>query len=129
MPVTSFRTCRIGDMPGRDIIVIGASAGGLDALKKLAAGLPDSLDAAVFIVWHVSPDHPSLLPEILSRVSALPVAHATDHQPIRMGRIYVAPPDYHLLIEDGRMRLNHGPKENHSRPAIDALFRTAAETY
>jgi two-component system, chemotaxis family, protein-glutamate methylesterase/glutaminase len=116
-------------MPVHDIIVIGASAGGLQAFQRLVDGLPGGLHAAVFIAWHVPPDHPSLLPEILGWRSALPVEHATDRRPIAPGRIYVAPPDYHLLIESGRMRLSHGPKENHARPAIDPLFRTAAETY
>src|SRR5947207_7836962 len=98
------------------IIAIGASAGGLEPLRRLVADLPAGFTAAVFIVWHVSPEHPSLLPDILQSDSKLPVAHARNGEAIRPGRVYVAPPDYHLLIEDGFMRLYHGPKENHSRP-------------
>ena len=113
-------------MATRDTIVIGASAGGVHALSTLVADLPANLPAAVFIVLHVSPNVPSLLPEILARESKLKVAHAVDGEPIQRGRIYVAPPDHHLILEDGYMRLVHGPKENLHRPAIDALFRSAA---
>jgi two-component system, chemotaxis family, protein-glutamate methylesterase/glutaminase len=116
-------------MPEYNIIAIGASAGGLEPLRQLVAGLPSGFAAAVFIVWHVSPTHPSLLPQILQFDGKLPVAHAQNGEIIQSGRIYVAPPDYHLLVEDGCVRLYHGPKENHSRPAIDPLFRTAAEVY
>ena len=113
-------------MATRDIIVIGASAGGVQALLKLVADLPPKLPAAVFIVLHVPTNVPSLLPSILSRDASLSVAHATDGEPIMRGRVYIAPPNQHLLIEDGRVRLVHGPKENLHRPSIDALFRSAA---
>lgn len=113
-------------MATRDIIVIGASAGGVQALSKLVARLTPQLPAAVFIVLHVPTNVPSLLPSILSRDANLPVAHATHGEPIRRGRIYIAPPNQHLLVEDGRVRLVHGPKENLHRPSIDALFRSAA---
>ena len=113
-------------MATRDTIVTGASAGGVQALLKLVADLPADLPAAVFIVLHVPPDVPSMLPEILSRESRLPVAHATNGEEISPGRIYVAPPDRHLLIEGKRIKLVHGPKENLHRPSIDALFRSAA---
>ncbi len=113
-------------MATRDIIVIGASAGGVQALAELVAYLPARLPAAVFIVLHIPSNVPSLLPAILERESGLPVAAATDGEPIVKGRIYVAPPDHHLLIEDSRVRLVHGPKENLHRPSIDALFRSAA---
>ncbi|MBD2464437.1 chemotaxis protein CheB [Oscillatoria sp. FACHB-1407] len=112
-----------------DIIVIGASAGGLRAFEILVSQLPPDLPAAVFIVWHISPDYPSMLPQILSRVTSLPVNHATDYEPIHSGRIYVAPPDRHLLVESGMMRLSRGPRENRFRPAIDVLFRSAALSY
>ncbi|MBD2778422.1 chemotaxis protein CheB [Iningainema tapete] len=112
-----------------DIIVIGASAGGLGAFETLVAQLPSNFPAAIFIVWHISPDYPSLLPEILARVASLPVAHAVDKEPIKTGRIYVAPPDRHLLVEPGVVRLSHGPRENRFRPAVDVLFRSAAYSY
>lgn len=113
----------------RDIIVSGASAGGLQAFQTLVSQLPSELSAAIFIVWHVSPEYPSLLPEILAQATALPVAHAIDTEPIKLGRIYVAPPDYHLLIEPGYVRLSRGPRENRFRPSIDVLFRSAARSY
>jgi two-component system chemotaxis response regulator CheB len=113
-------------MATRDIIVIGASAGGVQALYKLVGALPPDLPAAVFIVLHVPAHAPSLLPEILARDSHLTVAHAIDGERIKHGKIYVAPPDRHLLIEDSHVKLVHGPKENRHRPSIDTLFRSAA---
>ena len=113
-------------MATRDTIVIGASAGGVQALITLVANLPADLPAAVFIVLHVSPTVPSLLPTILARDSNLPVAHAVDGEAIMPGRVYVGPPDQHLVIEDKYLKLVHGPKENLHRPSIDALFRSAA---
>lgn len=113
-------------MPKPDIVVIGASAGGLKAFETLVSQLPSDFPAAVLLVWHVSPDHPSLLPQILARATSLPVAHAVDQEPMQAGRIYVAPPDRHLLVEPERVRLSRGPKENRFRPAIDVLFRSAA---
>jgi two-component system chemotaxis response regulator CheB len=116
-------------MPGRDIIVVGASAGGVEPLRTLVAGLPADLPAALFVVLHVPPDDRSLLPEILSRSGPLPASHAHEGERIGRGRIYVAPPDFHLLVQPGRVYLSHGPRENHHRPAIDALFRSAASAY
>jgi two-component system, chemotaxis family, protein-glutamate methylesterase/glutaminase len=113
-------------MATRDTIVIGASAGGVQALTKLVAELPAGLPAAVFIVLHIPPNAPSLLPHILSRDSRLPVVHAQNGEKITPGKVYVAPPDRHLLIEDHHVKLVHGPKENLHRPSIDALFRSAA---
>jgi two-component system chemotaxis response regulator CheB len=113
-------------MATRDIIVIGASAGGVQALSELVAGLPGNLPAAVFLVLHIPSNAPSLLPSILARESKLTVDHAVDGDPIVRGRIYVAPPNQHLLIEDRNVKLVHGPKENLHRPSIDALFRSAA---
>lgn len=113
-------------MATRDTIVIGASAGGVQALSQLVATLPADLPAAVFIVLHIPTDTPSVLPAILARDAQLPIAHATHGEPIVGGRVYVAPPDRHLLIEDRRVKLVHGPKENFHRPSIDALFRSAA---
>src|SRR5262245_12258711 len=113
-------------MATRDIIVIGASAGGVQALTKLVTNLPADLAAAVFIVLHVSANVPSLLPSILGRESKLRVAHAIDGEPIARGRVYVGPPDHHLIIESNHVRLVLGPKENLHRPSIDTLFRSAA---
>lgn len=116
-------------MPVRDVVVVGASAGGVMALTALVAGLPSGFPAAVLIVLHVPPYAESRLPEILARASALPVAHAQDGEEIVGGRVYVAPPDRHLLVRSGRLELSHGPRENRSRPAVDPLFRTAARAY
>ncbi|QKZ13820.1 chemotaxis protein CheB [Spirosoma sp. KUDC1026] len=116
-------------MEKRNIIVVGASAGGIEAFQQLMAGLPPDLDAALFIVWHMAPTVRGVLPQLLSRFTTIPVAHAYDNEPVQMGRIYVAPPDHHLLIENGHVRVTHGPKENRFRPAIDPLFRSAAYAY
>jgi two-component system, chemotaxis family, protein-glutamate methylesterase/glutaminase len=113
-------------MATRDTIVIGASAGGVQALTKLIADFPADLPAAVFVILHVAPNLPSLLPEILARDSRLKVAHAKNGEAISWGNVYVAPPDHHLLIEDQHIKIVHGPKENLHRPSIDALFRSAA---
>lgn len=116
-------------MPGRDIIVVGASAGGVEALGQLVRGLPSDLNAAVFVVLHVPPHGTSVLPNILRRQGPLPADHARDGEPIRPGRVYVAPPDFHMLLKNGHVRLARGPTENSHRPAIDPLFRTAARRY
>jgi two-component system chemotaxis response regulator CheB len=113
----------------RDIIVVGTSMGGLEALKKLVGDLPHDLDAAVFIVLHTAPGAPSLLADILQRFTPLPVEQASDGDPIRGGTIVVARPDYHLVLEEHKVRLTRGPKENRSRPAIDALFRSASSSH
>ena len=116
-------------MPGHDIIVVGTSSGGVEALRRIVAALPADLPAAMLVVMHRPPDSPSLLAEILRSVSNLDVADADDGERIVPGRIYVAPPDRHLLIERERVRLTRGPKENRFRPAIDPLFRSAAYAY
>jgi len=115
--------------PSRDLIVIGTSAGGVEALQVLARGLPGDLPAAVLVVLHTTPEGPYLMPEILSRVSALEVVLPRDDGPIEPGKIYIAPPDLHLLVAGDRLHLSRGPKENRTRPAIDPLFRTAAASY
>lgn len=111
------------------IIVIGASTGGLDAIKKLVAFLPADFPIPIFIVWHMASEVQGIMPHTLNKLNTIHAAHATDKEVIKPNRIYVAPPDHHLLIEDGVMRLSHGPKENHFRPAVDPLFRSAAYTY
>jgi two-component system chemotaxis response regulator CheB len=116
-------------MSNHNIVVIGTSAGGMEALKALVAQLPSNFSSPVFIVWHVAPEHPSILPQILDRVCPLSVEHAIDFDEIRPGRIYVAPPDRHLIVEADRVRLSHGPKENRFRPSVDVLFRSAALAY
>jgi two-component system chemotaxis response regulator CheB len=116
-------------MPGRDIIVVGASAGGVEALVQLVGVLPANLPAAVFVVLHVPPHGTSVLPNILRRKGPLPADHARDGEPIQNGRIYIAPPDFHMLVRNGSVRLARGPTENSHRPAIDPLFRTAARRY
>jgi two-component system chemotaxis response regulator CheB len=113
----------------RDVIVIGASAGGVEALQRLVSGFKHDLHALVLIVLHVWARSESFLPELLSRAGPLPAEHPRDNEIPRYGHIYVAPPDRHLLIEDGRMRLTRGPKENMHRPAVDVLFRTAARCF
>src|SRR5688500_4101116 len=110
----------------RNIIVVGASSGGIEALKELTAGLPAELDASVFIVLHTLPTAPSILPQILAKESPLPVSFAQDKEPIRRGHIYVAPPNYHLLVERDHLHVTSGPREHFSRPSINPLFRSAA---
>ena len=116
-------------MAGRDIIVIGASAGGVEALTGLVTALPGGLSAAVFVTVHIPPYAVSSLPEILSRAGTLPAAHALDGEPVQNGRIYIAPPNHHLLLQDGAVHLSLGPRVNHTRPAVDPLFMSAAQVY
>ncbi|MGH9404672.1 MAG: chemotaxis protein CheB [Terriglobia bacterium] len=113
----------------RDIVVVGGSAGSIEPLKLLAAGLPADFGGAVFVVLHVSPSHPSLLPAILRAAGPLPAFHAKDQEPVRPGSIYIAPPDFHMLLENGVVRVVHGAHENRHRPAVDPTFRSAARTY
>jgi two-component system chemotaxis response regulator CheB len=113
----------------RDIIVIGASMGGVEALLALVAQLPADLAAAVLVVQHTSPHSNGFLGEILSRNGPLSAVAARDGMPLERGRIYVAPPDRHLLLTERGLRVVYGPRENRVRPAIDPLFRTAAVHY
>jgi two-component system chemotaxis response regulator CheB len=113
-------------MAERDIIVIGASAGGVEALRHLVQCLPDRLRASMFVTMHFPSHGTSMLPRILSRAGPLPVLHPSEHERIVAGRIYIAPPDFHLLFSDHHVRLVRGPRENGHRPAIDPMFRSAA---
>lgn len=108
---------------------MGASAGGVEALKTLARRLPADFPAALLAVLHIPPQGPSLLADILDRCGPLSVSNAGDGRIIEGGRIYVAIPDRHLLVDGEIMRVSRGPKENRFRPAIDALFRSAAYTH
>jgi len=113
----------------RRIVVIGTSAGGTKALPALVGGLPGEFAAPVCIVMHISPLFPCVLDAILDRAGPLRAVVATDGEHPRPGRIYVAPPDYHLIVEPNLLRLTKGPRENRFRPAIDPLFRSAARAY
>ncbi|HKY76395.1 MAG TPA: chemotaxis protein CheB [Acidimicrobiia bacterium] len=116
-------------MGGQDVIVVGASAGGVEALSTLVRDLPEDLPAAVFVVLHMGPHSATALPKILGRRTKLPVDHPRDGEPIQPNRIYVAVPDHHMVLRDGAIRVAPGPKENGHRPSIDTLFRSAAACY
>jgi two-component system chemotaxis response regulator CheB len=116
-------------MAGKQLVVIGASAGGIEALRVLVAALPDDFPTPICIVMHTSPQSPGVLHEILTRAGTLRAVSPQTGEPLRPGRIYVAPPDQHLLVEPRRVRVTKGPKENRFRPAIDPLFRSAAQVY
>src|SRR5436305_3064507 len=131
---TSMADCSLSSPnqppPGRDAIVIGASAGGVEAMLELARKLPAGLPAAVFVVIHSSPVTPGSLSALIDRAGPLIAEYARDGKVALPGHIYVAPADHHLLIGPGElMRVWRGPKENGFRPAIDPLFRSAARAY
>ena len=109
-----------------NVLLIGASAGGIEPLIAVIERLPADLPAPVLIVVHIPPDAESRLPQILQRRSELRVRHAADGEPLSEGDVLVAPPDHHLMLEDGRVRVVRGPRQNRHRPAIDTLLRTAA---
>jgi two-component system chemotaxis response regulator CheB len=113
----------------RDIVVIGASAGGIAAISKILNAMPHDVEAAILIVLHTANRAQSFLPLILERAGKLPVCHPADGEVIERGRVYVAPPGFHMIIEGGIVRVVQGPRENLHRPAIDPLFRSAAASY
>ncbi len=113
----------------RDIIVVGASAGGVRALTEFVKSLPKKFSGSIFIVLHTPPHSTSNMPAILTRAGLLPATHAIDGEPIIPGHIYVAPPDHHMLLEANCILVQKGPEENRFRPSIDALFRSAAYVY
>ncbi|MFI5845214.1 chemotaxis protein CheB [Catenuloplanes sp. NPDC051500] len=115
-------------MAHRDVVVVGASAGGVEALRALVRGLPADLPAAVLIVLHIPRGTPSALPVILTRAGPLTATAAVDGERILPGHIYVAPTDHHLLLLGDRVRLSHGPAENGHRPAVCPLFRSVARS-
>ena len=114
---------------GHDIIVVGASAGGVEPLIRLVAGLPSDLAAAVFVVLHIPPDVPSALALILNRAGRLPAIQTRDQEPIEPGRVYVAPPNRHMVVRSGHVEIQTGPRENSARPSVDVLFRSAARAF
>jgi two-component system, chemotaxis family, protein-glutamate methylesterase/glutaminase len=111
-----------------DLVVIGASAGGVEAISTIVSGLPRDLRASVMVVLHVSPAR-SVLPRILTRAGRLPALHPNDGDRLQYSHIYVAPPDHHMTLERDVIRVTHGPTENGVRPAIDPLFRSAARAF
>src|SRR5262245_17537128 len=113
----------------RNIVVIGGSAGALGALRTIAASLPRRFEGAIFVAIHTPPDAAGALDKVLTRSGPLPAAYAVDTEPIQTGRIRIAPPDRHLLLKRRYVRVTRGPRENHFRPAVDPLFRTAAAAH
>jgi two-component system, chemotaxis family, protein-glutamate methylesterase/glutaminase len=112
-----------------DIVVVGSSAGGLRALSELLRPLDPGFPAALVVVQHLSPDHKSMLPELLARVTRLRIKQAENGDALRPGAAYIAPPGRHLLVSPGRLELTHTQQVHYSRPSIDLLFVSAAEAY
>ncbi|HMF98646.1 MAG TPA: chemotaxis protein CheB [Vicinamibacterales bacterium] len=113
----------------KHIVVIGASAGGIEALRALVAALDEEFPAPICVVLHSAPEAPGVLDAILTRAGRLPATNAANGERLQPGHIYVAPPDFHLVVEPGLVRVTKGPRENRFRPAIDPLFRSAAQVY
>ena len=113
----------------RDVILIGASAGGVEAISKVLAGLPKDFNAAIAITLHRGASHASLLTEVLGARSKLEVVQARNAEPFSQGRVYLAPPDHHLTFSGGFIELDHGPREQHARPSVDVMFRSGARDF
>jgi two-component system, chemotaxis family, protein-glutamate methylesterase/glutaminase len=111
---------------GRNVIVVGASMGGVDALGRLLRGLPADLGASLFVVLHTADRVPDLLARVLGNGSSFPVVTAVEGERFVPGKVYVAPPDRHLIVGQDHVHVRRGPRENATRPAIDPLFRSAA---
>ena len=116
-------------MPSDRVIVIGTSSGGVDALKILAGGLPSDFATPICVVQHIAPSAPGILHQILEGAGRLPAFKVVSGMPLRAPGVYVAPPDFHLMVDKGTVRVTKGPRENRFRPAIDPLFRSAAYSY
>lgn len=116
-------------MHNHDIVVIGGSTGAMEPLQQVFSGLPGNLPAAILVVRHIAADGPDLLADILDRAGPIGVSTAADGVAIERGHAYVAPANHHLLVDPGTIRLGRGPRENMVRPAVDALFRSAAASY
>ena len=116
-------------VPGKDIVVIGGSAGSIEVIRRLLAALPADFAGSIFVVVHTAPHAPGVLDVIFDSAGPLPAVGAHNGERITPGRVYIAQPDHHLIIEPGKVCLTRGPKENRFRPAIDPLFRSAAQTY
>jgi two-component system chemotaxis response regulator CheB len=125
---TVYRLVLESAMPSH-LIVIGASAGGLEVVTQVLADLPRDFPAPIFVVIHTGAEVPGVLSQIFERAGPLPADYAVEGEKIVPGRVFIAPPDHHLLIERGKVRVTRGPRENGFRPAIDPLFRTAAASY
>jgi len=113
----------------RFIVVVGASAGGVESLQALFGAMPATLDAAFLVVLHIAPEAPSRLDRVLGRSTPMAVSRAEDGEQVKRGHVYVATADQHLVLDNGVMRQTRGPKECRSRPAVDVLFRSAAVTH
>jgi two-component system chemotaxis response regulator CheB len=116
-------------MPAQQIVVVGASAGGIEALRLLVAGLTADFPAPICVVVHAAAESPGVLPAILDRSGPLRANTAQTGDRLLPRHIYVAPPDHHLIVEPGKLRVSRGPRENRFRPAIDPLFRSAAQVF
>lgn len=113
----------------RNLVVIGASSGGIDALRFIAGRLPDGFPASIAVVLHTGPDSPGILDEILRRAGPLRAVCVQEREALRPGTFFVPRPDHHLVVEPSLLRSTRGPRENQFRPAVDPLFRSAAQTY
>jgi two-component system chemotaxis response regulator CheB len=116
-------------VPANKIVALGASAGGVEALRTVVSRLHRDSAAAYFVVLHTAPTGPSQLARVLNDSGPLPAVSARDGMPIESGTIYVAEPDYHLNVSRGHVHLIRGPKENRVRPSVNSLFRSAAAAY
>jgi two-component system chemotaxis response regulator CheB len=129
MTAVKARAAAIAVVKRRDIVVVGASAGGVEALMMLLGKLPADLEAAVFIVLHRNPFYGGPLKEVLARRSLLAVVEPRGGEPVAPRTVYVAPRDHHMTVAAGAIRLDRGAKQHHTRPAVDPLFASAADEY